>query len=249
MDSGVTEEYGGPDDPHVRFWNEWNREWRFRGDLDEFMERQRDIATTVAQDACLKNARILDVGCGTGWLASALLPFGKAWGTDLSPQAIEDGRRRHPDVQLLCGDFLELDLEGPFQLVVSSDSLVPMPDYAACVARIASLQTTGDTFLLMTQNPFVWRRRSTLRPHHPSVPHGPVEEWPTLRQVRRLLQSDYRIEDVRTFAPGGDRGVLFWVENRYVHRMMGGIVGVPRWKSLLERARLGRELVIVSRRR
>ena len=105
---------------------------------------------------------------------------------------------------------------------------------------------TGDTFLLMTQNPFVWRRRSTLRPHHPSVPHGPVEEWPTLRQVRRLLQSDYQIEDVRTFAPGGDQGVLFWVENRYVHRMMGGIVGVPRWKSLLERARLGRELVVSS---
>ena len=190
MDSGVTEEYGGPDDPHVRFWNEWNREWRFRGDLDEFMERQRDIATTVAQDACLKNARILDVGCGTGWLASALLPFGKAWGTDLSPQAIEDGRRRHPDVQLLCGDFLELDLEGPFQLVVSSDSLVPMPDYAACVARIASLQTTGDTFLLMTQNPFVWRRRSTLRPHHPSVPHGPVEGVANAAPGQAAVKSD-----------------------------------------------------------
>ena len=103
MDSEVTGEYGGPDDPHVRFWNEWNRDWRFRGDLDEFMERQRDIATSVAQNACLKNARILDVGCGTGWLANALLPFGQAWGTDLSPEAIEDGRRRHPDCTFCAG--------------------------------------------------------------------------------------------------------------------------------------------------
>jgi SAM-dependent methyltransferase len=245
----VTGARGGSDDPQVGYWNEWNRTWRFRDDLDGFMERQRDIATSVAQDACLKNARILDVGCGTGWLANALLPFGQAWGTDLSPEAIEDGRRRHPDVRFLCGDFLELDLEGSFQLVVSSDSLPPMPDHAACVARIASLQTTGDTFLLMTMNPFVWRRRSTLRPLHPSVPHGRLEDWPTLRQLRRLLQSEYRIEDVRTFAPGGNRGVLFWVENRYAHRMMGGIVGEPRWKSLLERARLGRELVIVARRK
>ncbi len=45
----------------------------FAGDLDGFMERQRDIARSVAQNARLENARILDVGCGTGWLANALL--------------------------------------------------------------------------------------------------------------------------------------------------------------------------------
>ena len=93
VDSGVTGERGGPDDPHVRFWNEWNREWRFRGDLDEFMERQREIATSVAQDAGLRNARILDVGCGTGWLQTRSCPSGRRWAPTSRPRRsrTEDG--------------------------------------------------------------------------------------------------------------------------------------------------------------
>src|SRR5690349_10636603 len=89
------------------FWDGWNREWRF-GELDAFMNRQRDVAVSLAEQKHLRDARILDVGCGTGWLANALLPFGTAYGTDLSPDAIREGAARHPGVRLLCGDFLGL---------------------------------------------------------------------------------------------------------------------------------------------
>src|SRR6185503_4377504 len=104
--------------------------------------------------------RILGIGCGTGWLEEGLLTFGEVWGTDLSEAAIEEGRRRHPHVKLRCCDFLSADLPGPFDLIVSADSLVPMADHARCMQRVAELLRPGGTFLLMTQNPGIWARRS-----------------------------------------------------------------------------------------
>src|SRR5579859_7727196 len=137
------------------FWNSWNSTWRFRDGLDPFMEAQAQVAARLAA-RLPRGARVLDVGCGTGWLASSLLPFvGEAFGTDLSPGAIAEGRKRHPGVKLLAGDFLTLDLQPPFDLVMSADSIAHMYDQEACVARIADLLRPGGTFLLMTQNRYV----------------------------------------------------------------------------------------------
>jgi cyclopropane fatty-acyl-phospholipid synthase-like methyltransferase len=81
-----------------QFWNSWNSTWRFRDGLDAFMQAQAEVAGKIAA-GLPKGARVLDVGCGTGWLANSVLPFvGEAWGTDLSPGAIEDGQKRHPGV-------------------------------------------------------------------------------------------------------------------------------------------------------
>ncbi len=53
-----------PDTPnHGResedFWNQWNRDWRFRSDIDPFMRRQLEIVAEVARAENLRDARIL----------------------------------------------------------------------------------------------------------------------------------------------------------------------------------------------
>jgi SAM-dependent methyltransferase len=234
--------------PHVRYWDEWNRTWRFRDDHDEFMDRQAEIVRAVAGTTGSREIRVLDVGCGTGWLGNVLADRGSITGTDLSPEAIAEGRERYPNLDLRCGDFLGMSLEGPFDLVISSDSLLPMPDRAACIRRIADLQRTGDTFLLMTQNPFVWARRSTMRPHDPAVPGSRMDEWPTRQDVLRLLVPYYTVQSFRTIVPGGDRGVLFWVEHRYIRAAARRALGRTRWNDVLERLRLGREFIVVANR-
>ena len=123
-------------------WDEWNLIWRFRQDHDQFKGRQRDVAVAVAREIG-RGMRILDVGCGTGWLGHELLPFGRVWGTDLSADAIADGALRYSELTLICGDFFGVELPGPFDLVVSADAFVHMPDHEAFLRPIAGLLKPG----------------------------------------------------------------------------------------------------------
>jgi SAM-dependent methyltransferase len=230
------------------YWDEWNTTYRFRNDLDAFMQRQCEAAVSVASELGAGPLRILDIGCGTGWLGNALLRYGSVWGMDLSQRSIEEGQRLYPDLHLLSGSFMQTELAGPFDLIISADSFAHMVDHEACLNRVAELLKPRGTFLLMTQNPRIWSRRSRLRPLPDSVPHARPEEWPSLGQIRLLLSRKFTIEMVSSLDPGGDRGILWWVENRYVRYGMGLVIGRARWRSFLEWAGLGRELVIVAKR-
>jgi SAM-dependent methyltransferase len=232
-----------------RFWDQWNREWRFGERLDAFMQRQLDIACAVARAERLSNARILGIGCGTGWLENGLQEFGQTWGTDIASSTIEEGRRRYPRVQLLCGEFPDVELSGPFDLVVSADSINPMREHERSLQRVAELLRPGGIFLLMTQNPKIWERRSRHIPVPSCVPHSKPEEWLNLRRIRKLLDRSFVIERETTIEPGGDSGWLWWVENESVRALMGRVAGDYRWQRLLEVAGFGRELIVIARRR
>jgi 2-polyprenyl-3-methyl-5-hydroxy-6-metoxy-1,4-benzoquinol methylase len=232
-----------------QYWDDWNQTWRFRDDCDDFMAKQRDFALSVARQVGLRDARILDVGCGTGWLGNALLPFGRVWGIDFSSKSIAVGSLRYPELTLICGDFLKVDLAGPFDFVVSADALPHMPDYEAFFHRIGALLKPGGTFLLMTMNPRIWSRRSVLVEAPDYLAHATTDEWPTAARIRQLLRPSFTVEQTTSMDPGGDRGLLWWVENRYIRGGMSRLLGGQRWRSLLERVGLGRDLIIVARRR
>jgi SAM-dependent methyltransferase len=236
-------------DELIQHWDAWNREWRFRDQLDPFMERQRQVAADAAHRLELHAATILEVGCGTGWLSHALRDFGRILAVDLSPASIEEGRRRHPGIELRCGDFLSMDVGGPFDFVVSADSLAHMQDYDRFFERIESLVKPGGAFLLMTQNPFVWRRRSRTRHPTAHLKNARPPDWPSRKMIERNLGRAFDVLAISSIDPGGDTGVIWWVENRYVRKGMSLLVGRERWRNLLERAGLGRELVYLARRR
>ncbi len=229
----------------VAFWDGWNKQHRTGADLDDFQEAQRDVAVEVARRSGLAGARILDAGCGVGWLGAALTPFGEVTGTDLSAGAVAEGQRRYPGVHLVAGDFATVKIAAPFDMVVSADVIAHVPDQQAFVDRIAALLKPGGTFLLMSQNALVWNRVSYLRPRG----EGQIRDWPSVERIRALLAPAFTIRDVDSIVPGGDQGALWWVENRWVRGGMGRIVGRARWRRLLERSLLGRELVVTARRR
>jgi hypothetical protein len=103
--------------------------------------------------------------------------------------------------------------------------------------------------LLMTPNPAVWRRRSRIRRIPSLLPHANPREWPALVQSRKWRPPSFVIERVTTLDTGGDQGLLCWGENHYVRGGMSLLIGRRRWLELLERAGVGRELVIIARRR
>lgn len=64
-------------------------------------------------------SRALDIGCGGGVPVTRALCqcCREVVGVDLSPAQLAIARRQVPEARLLCGDFLELDIEGPFAAI------------------------------------------------------------------------------------------------------------------------------------
>jgi 2-polyprenyl-3-methyl-5-hydroxy-6-metoxy-1,4-benzoquinol methylase len=235
----------------TEFWNEWNLSHLASTERDSFQLRQRGVAHAAAgrTAAGLKDGRplrILDFGCGTGWLGASLTSFGDVTGIDLSPAAIEHGQQEFPDMHLIAGSFTDELLSGPFDLIISSDVIAHVSDQQAYIMRVADLLRPGGVFLLMTQNGFVWRRSSQLTPQG----HGQIRNWPSLKALRTMLKGDgFQILRIGSIQPAGDRGILRVINSRSL-RGVFKLIGLGAfWSTLLERLRVGRDLTIEARRR
>jgi 2-polyprenyl-3-methyl-5-hydroxy-6-metoxy-1,4-benzoquinol methylase len=221
-------------------WDGWNNEFRSGGECD-YQQRQATIAANVARRLASKGSiRILDVGCGTGWLCNRLLPFGEVSGTDLSIESCRRGEERYQSVKFYPGDFTSVELPNKYHLITSADVIAHVPDQQLFVDRVASLLVPGGTFLLMTQNSFVWNRSSYLRAQRP----GQIRNWPTISRLRMLFSYKLSIEHITSIFPGGDRGVLRLTGNRISRALL-------RRSSMLttiaEKCMLGRDIIIEAR--
>jgi len=235
----------------TEFWNEWNLSHLASAKRDSFQLQQREVAHAAAARAAAgleeeRPLRILDFGCGTGWLGGSLTSFGDVTGIDLSPTAIEYGRQEYPDVHLIAGSFTDEALVGPFDLIISSDVIAHVSDQQEYILRAGDLLRPGGIFLLMTQHGFVWRRSSQLRPQGP----GQIRNWPSLKALRGMLKGGgFQILCIGSIQPAGDRGVLRVLNSRLL-RGAFKLLGLGTfWRTLLERLRVGRDFTIEAARR
>lgn len=109
-----------------------------RGD-DSFSRRFEPLLARWTPE---RGSRVLDLGCGHGWLAGALVAKGLIVdAVDASNALIDRARRNHPEVNfgvrdLACG--LGGDWRGPYKLVVSHMVLMDLPRIDRLLADVAS---------------------------------------------------------------------------------------------------------------
>ena len=99
--------------------------------------------------------KVLEIGCGTGRLAAAVLPFCREYtGVDLSPVSIMRARENlaavpgTPFRNFLCGNFPDCILPGKYDCIFSSLTFLHIPDKAAAMQKIAALLTPGGRVVL-----------------------------------------------------------------------------------------------------
>jgi 2-polyprenyl-3-methyl-5-hydroxy-6-metoxy-1,4-benzoquinol methylase len=228
------------------FWDNWNRQYRTRG-IDPFMSRQLSTALNWVKTINEPDTKVLDLGCGTGWLGGEISAGcgASVTGVDISEAAIQAARENYPAVEFMHGDVLTLELSRRFHAVVSADAIAHIPDQQRTVDFIASVLLPGGLFILMTQNPFVWCRSSYLSPKG----QGQYRDWPGLLRLRKMLKRRFRVQHISSLVPGGDKGILRVVNSYYFSRLLGVAMSVQDIERLKERLLIGRELVVVSRRR
>ena len=84
--------------------------------------------------------RVLDIGCGNGAVAYDIAEKAKAWvvGIDTSAENITLARQRpaHGRVKYLMGDALQIQPDGPFDVVVLSNILEHVPNRPVFLQRL-----------------------------------------------------------------------------------------------------------------
>ncbi|MCX5861861.1 MAG: class I SAM-dependent methyltransferase [Desulfomonile sp.] len=84
--------------------------------------------------------RVLDVGCGIGFLAYDLAEKSGAnvYGIDLNPDniAVAQARYQHPNVAYIVGDVLKVSFEDPFDVVILSNVLEHLEDRPVFLRRL-----------------------------------------------------------------------------------------------------------------
>lgn len=170
----------------------YNEVWTtMSADLDYTQAfRARFIAEAIAE-LVPKSPRpkILDVGCGRGWMAPFMSPLGDVVGVDFSPEGIEYARTNygeHGTFQLADPEHPYLGLQKTdFDVVACSEVIEHVPDQDGFLRQISSLLDKDGWCMLTTPNGNVWEEfrvdpliRDQLQP---------VENWVTTDEIGALF--------------------------------------------------------------
>lgn len=157
-----------------------------------------------------RRPRILDIGCGTGWLSAILGRFGPTTGIDLSTAAIERARQLHPDVEFVAGDLFSTAWpHGTFDVVVGVQVIEHVEDQFGFLNVVADVLRPGGHVLLITDNPWNLARWQPETLERFAGTPQPIQKRLSARELRRLLSPRFRLRRLSTILPGyGDRGVL-----------------------------------------
>ena len=91
---------------------------------------------------------ILDLGCGTGHLAQAIVESGaQVVGIDASPEMVERARKAYPDIEFLVADAREFSFPYQFDAVFSNATLHWIKEAESVVEHISAALRPGGRFV------------------------------------------------------------------------------------------------------
>jgi 2-polyprenyl-3-methyl-5-hydroxy-6-metoxy-1,4-benzoquinol methylase len=142
----------------------------------------------------VRGKRVLDAGCGVGWGSKLLLEAGAAQvvGVDISEEAIEDCRRRVPEVDFRLGDLMDLPVDDDaFDVVVCFEALEHTSDTSRTLDELARALAPGGLLFVSSPNPRVYPAGNPFHLHEMPPEELLAEVSQRFRNTKIYLQHQY----------------------------------------------------------
>lgn len=197
----------------------------------------------------IRNPKIIDLGCGTGWLASMLGHIGPTVGVELSEVAVEEASKRHPHVKFVQADILDWDPpRGEFDVVVSQEVIEHIEEQMRYLETCRMLLRPGGHLILTTPN----ARTFDAMPAEQREAWGiqPIEKWLTISEMRALLSPGFDAVRLTTIIPKyGERGVYRIWGSKSLKNVLRRVGLLTQFEAARRRFGFGLHLAVVARKK
>jgi SAM-dependent methyltransferase len=129
----------------------------------------------MIRDQVEPGATVLDLGCGDGALLASLQPS-RGVGVDFSLPMLLDARRRHPDLDFVCGDVERLPISGTFDYVIASNLVGFVMDVHELFRTLTSVTHPSSRVIVAYYN-FAWEPVLWLAERFGLKAQEPLQSW------------------------------------------------------------------------
>jgi trans-aconitate methyltransferase len=235
-----------PQDAAVRaFYDDrWN-EFRYANRLKCI--RAATIVDFLARTRT-EEPKILDVGCGAGWMTNILSMFGPATGIELSPLAVEQASARYSQVKFFAADVRTFESADKFDVVVAQEVLEHFERHEEFVESVSRLIRPGGWLILTTPNAATLAAMNDQQ--RQTFQNQPVENPLTMTQLKRLLGTRFRVDCASTVVAGFGEALFSYrlVHSRKVWKLWNGIFGPEAAENLSCRLGFGLHLAVLAQK-
>lgn len=226
-----------------KFWNDWDVQHLEEAAIDREALRGGDVAMSLIHSLGLHRPRILEIGCGNGWLAKHLEGIGPVTGVDIADVAIEAARRRVPAAKFVVADILHSAFpERCFDVVVTLETLSHVGDQRRFMKVVAGLLSKQGHLIIATQNRTVYERNSHVKP----PAEGQLRRWVTRAELRNLLSPYFKCTRLFTIEPSGDMGLLRIINSWKLNAVLGRIFPQEWIQKVKEHSGFGQTIVALA---
>jgi 2-polyprenyl-3-methyl-5-hydroxy-6-metoxy-1,4-benzoquinol methylase len=228
--------------------NYYDQRWHREGFANGLQAARCAAVVMALHEIDVSAPRILDMGCGTGWLSAILGQFGPTTAIDLSDFATTVSARKFPWVQFCQGDIFEWSQTQPlvFDVVVSQEVIEHVVDQEGYVAIAARLLRERGYLVLTTPNACTVRAMRNAS----AWSNQPIENVLTVKELRSIVSRYFEIIEMTTIVPGfGDLGIYRLLNSEKVGALLDSLKLRKTYRKLLLRAALGLHIVVVARKR
>lgn len=159
---------------------------------------------------------ILEIGCGTGEMISAVKGSRKT-GIDFSEAMIEKARQQFPSLDLRCMDAHDFDLGEKYDVIILSNLIGWLDDVQICFQQIKK-HCHSRTRIIINYYNFLWEPLIKFSEFIGIKKKSPEQNWLSRKDIRNLLYHTdmevYRHQRnmlIPVYIPG-----ISWFFNRYI---------------------------------